>query len=106
MGNNYLQSLSRFAKSITSELTDKLAGEIALDLRPVVDPLGDDFANLIAGLQKSGTLGANQAAYLLAQSGWLPDDLPDKEKPPVTVLQPAPPSDPPVEDPPTEGGDN
>ena len=85
MNSNYLQSLARFGKSITGELNDKLAGNIKMDLRPVTDPTGDAYVDKISALQKNGTLGANQASWLLQQAGYLPDDLPDKEKPAATV---------------------
>lgn len=81
MNANYLQSLSRFAKSITGELNDKLIGNIRMDLRPVIDPTGDAYVNNISNLQKNGTLGANQATWLLQKAGLLPEDLPKKEKP-------------------------
>lgn len=85
MNSNYLQSLSRFAKSITGELNDKLIGNIKMDLRPVTDPTGDGYVTNISNLQKNGTLGANQATWLLQQAGYLPDDLPEKEATPATV---------------------
>lgn len=103
MGNAYVKSLSRYAKAITGELNDKLNATINLDLRPAVDPLGDEYASTIAGLQKNGTLGANQALWLLQNADYLPDDMPDKEKPAINPT-PAPT---PVPDPtPTEGGEN
>lgn len=85
MNSNYLQSLARFAKSITGELNNKLAGNIKMDLRPVTDPTGDSYVNTISNLQKNKTIGANQAIWLLQQSGYLPDDLPEKEKPTTQV---------------------
>lgn len=85
MNANYLQSLSRFAKSITGELNDKLVGNIWMDLRPVVDPTGDGYVNNISNLQKNGTLGANQATWLLQRAGLLPDDMPEKEQPSIPV---------------------
>lgn len=83
MGNDYAKSLSRFAKAIDSELSNKLTGNVKLDLRPAVDPLGDTFAGTISSMVKSGTLASNQAAYVLEQSGYLPEKLPradDAEK--------------------------
>lgn len=77
MGNDYIKSLQRFAKSITSELQNKLTGEIALDLRPVVDPGGDGYATTISNLASSGTISTEQAQWLLKKSDYLPDDLPD-----------------------------
>ena len=76
MNANYLQSLSRFAQSITGELNNKLAGNIKMDLRPVVDPAGDAYAANIMNLQNNGALAANQATWLLQQAGYLPEDLP------------------------------
>lgn len=85
MGNAYVKSLSRYAKAITGELNNKLNANITLDLRSAIDPLGDEYASTIANLQKNGTLGANQAAWLLQQANYLPDDMPEKEQPKVQV---------------------
>lgn len=85
MGNAYVKSLSRYANAITSELNDKLNANIKLDLRSAIDPLGDEYASTIANLQKNGTLGANQAAWLLQQANYLPDDMPEKEQTKVQV---------------------
>ncbi|MCH5384696.1 phage portal protein [Limosilactobacillus reuteri] len=85
MGNAYIKSLSRYAKAITSELNNKLSADIALDLRSAIDPLGDEYASTIANLQKNGTLGANQASWLLQQAGYLPIDMPEKEQSKVQV---------------------
>lgn len=102
MGNAYVKSLSRYAKAITGELNNKLNANITLDLRSAIDPLGDEYASTIANLQKNGTLGANQAAWLLQQAGYLPDDMPEKEQPKVQPVQTIS-SD---SRQPTEGGDN
>lgn len=85
MGNAYVKSLSRFAKAITGELNNKLNADITLDLRSSIDPLGDNYASTIADLQKNGTLGANQATWLLQQANYLPDDMPEKEQAKVQV---------------------
>lgn len=102
MGNAYVKSLSRYAKAITGELNNKLNANIALDLRSAIDPLGDEYASAIANLQKNGTLGANQATWLLQQANYLPDDMPEKEQPKVQPVQTIS-SD---SRQPTEGGDN
>ena len=81
MGNDYAKSLSRFAKAIDSELSNKLTGNVRLDLRPAIDPLGDTFASTISSMVKSGTLAGNQAAYVLKQAGYLPGELPKAEEP-------------------------
>ena len=80
MGNAYVKSLARYAKAVTGELNNKLNANINLDLRSAIDPLGDEYASTIANLQKNGTLGANQAAWLLQQANYLPDDMPEKEQ--------------------------
>ena len=85
MGNAYVKSLSRYAKAITGELNNKLSAEVTLDLRSAIDPLGDEYASTVANLQKNGTLGANQASWLLQQVGYLPEDLPEKEQPKIQV---------------------
>lgn len=85
MNANYLQSLSRFTNSVIAELNNKLAGQIKMDLRPVIDPTGDAYVNNISSLQKNGTISANQATWLLQQAGYLPNDMPDKEQPQAQV---------------------
>lgn len=85
MNDNYLQSLSRFTNSVIAELNNKLAGQIKMDLRPVIDPTGDAYVTSISNLQKNGTIAANQATWLLQQAGYLPEDLPEKEQPQAQV---------------------
>lgn len=85
MNANYLQSLSRFTNSVIAELNNKLAGQIKMDLRPVIDPIGDAYVTNISNLQRNGTIGANQATWLLQQAGYLPNDMPDKEQPQAQV---------------------
>ncbi|MBD8084912.1 phage portal protein [Limosilactobacillus sp. c9Ua_26_M] len=80
MNANYLQSLSRFTNSVIAELNNKLAGQIKMDLRPVIDPTGDAYVTNISNLQKNGTIASNQATWLLQQAGYLPEDLPEKEQ--------------------------
>lgn len=98
MGNAYVKSLSRFAKAITGELNDKLNANIKLDLRPSVDPLGDNYATAVSNLRKNGTIAANQASWLLKEADYLPADLPEASEPLVPVST--------KEDKPAEGGDN
>ena len=85
MGNAYVKSLSRYAKAVTGELNNKLNANINFDLRSAIDPLGDEYASTISNLQKNGTLGANQAAWLLQQANYLPSDMPEKEQTKVQV---------------------
>lgn len=98
MGNAYVKSLSRFAKAITGELNNKLNANIKLDLRPSVDPLGDNYATEVSNLRKNGTIAANQASWLLKEADYLPADMPEASEPPVPVST--------KEGKPTEGGDN
>lgn len=85
MGNAYVKSLARYAKAVTGELNNKLNANINFDLRSAIDPLGDEYASTIANLQKNGTLGANQATWLLQQANYLPSDMPEKEQTKVQV---------------------
>lgn len=85
MGNAYVKSLSRYAKAITGELNNKLNANITLDLRSSIDPLGDEYASTIAKLRKDGTLGANQATWLLQQADYLPDDMPESTEPAIPM---------------------
>lgn len=77
ISNNYIQALTRYSNAITSELTNKLAGNVTLDLRPVADPAGDSYANTISSLAKNGTIDDNQAVWLLTKSGYFPEDMPE-----------------------------
>ncbi len=85
MGNAYVKSLSRFAKAITGELNNKLNANINLDLRPAVDPLGDNYANEVSNLRKNGTLSANQASWLLKEASYFPEDMPEPSEPPAPI---------------------
>ena len=77
IGNDYIKALTRYSNAITSELTNKLAGKITIDLRPVVDPAGDGYANTISSLAKNGTIDDTQAVWLLTKSGYFPGDMPE-----------------------------
>ena len=70
IGNDYVKALTRYSNAITSELTNKLAGNITLDLRPVVDPAGDGYASTISSLAKSKAIDGAQAVWLLTKSGY------------------------------------
>lgn len=85
INEEYVKDLSRFSKPIESELNNKLNASIQLDLRSSVDPLGDNYASTISSLRKNGTLGANQASWLLKQINYLPDDLPESTDPVTPV---------------------
>ena len=72
----YINSLNRYMNAVISELNSKLNTTVTADLRPAVDPLGDEYAVKIANLVKNRALDANQASYVLKLAGYLPADLP------------------------------
>lgn len=79
----YANALNRYVEAIVGELNNKLNAEITADIRPAIDPLGDDFASTLSGLAKDGTISNNQATWMLQNAGYLPADMPDAEKQPV-----------------------
>lgn len=99
MGNAYVKSLARYAKAVTGELNNKLNANINLDLRFAIDPLGDSYATTISNLRKNGTLAANQAAWLLKESNYFPEEMPEASTPPVPISTSK-------DDKSPEGGDN
>lgn len=72
----YANALNRYIQSILSELKNKFNTRITSNIRPVIDPLGDSYANALANISKNGVLAGNQVTYILQQTGYLPDDLP------------------------------
>lgn len=99
MGNAYVKSLARYAKAVTGELNNKLNANINLDLRSAIDPLGDSYATTISNLRKNGTIAANQAAWLLKENNYFPEEMPEASTPPVPISTSK-------DDKSTEGGDN
>ena len=99
MGNAYVKSLARYAKAVTGELNNKLNANINLDLRSAIDPLGDEYASTIANLRKNGAIAANQAVWLLKESNYFPEEMPEASTPPVPISTSK-------DDKSTEGGDN
>ena len=99
MGNAYVKSLARYAKSVTGELNNKLNANITLDLRSAIDPLGDSYATTISNLRKNGAIAANQAVWLLKESNYFPEEMPEASTPPVPISTSK-------DDKSTEGGDN
>ncbi|MDE6547272.1 MAG: phage portal protein, partial [Lactobacillus sp.] len=45
------------------------------------------YANTISSLAKDGTIAGNQARFILQNSGYLPNDLPDPESKPQQAIQ-------------------
>ena len=99
MGNAYVKSLARYAKAVTGELNNKLNANINLDLRSAIDPLGDSYATTISNLRKNGAIAANQAVWLLKESNYFPEEMPEASTPPVPISTSK-------DDKSTEGGDN
>lgn len=72
----YANALNRYMQSIISELSIKFNCEIKADIRPAIDPLNNSYASAISSITKNGVLAQNQAAEILQQVGYLPDNLP------------------------------
>lgn len=99
MGDTYVKSLARYAKAVTGELNNKLNANINLDLRPAIDPLGDNYATTVSNLRKNGALAANQTEWLLRENGYCPEEMPEASTPPVPISTSR-------DDKSVEGGDN
>lgn len=74
---NYANALNRYAQTIVSELDNKLSATVVADIRPAIDPLGDDFATNLGALVKNGAIATNQVNWLLQQTGYFPSDMPE-----------------------------
>ena len=73
----YANALNRYMNSIVSELNNKLNASIHADIRPAIDPLGDNYATNLSNLAKNGTIASNQAVWMLQQTGYFPEDMPE-----------------------------
>lgn len=82
----YANALNRYVEAIVSELNNKLSANITANIRTAIDPLGDDFASLLSGLAKDGTIANNQAMWMLQSVGYLPTDMPDAIQKPVQQI--------------------
>lgn len=83
MAGEYVKSLSRFSNPAVAELSNKLSSPVTIDLRPALDPTGQQFASQVASLTSSKALAPEQATWLLKESGYLPMGLPDPPNPVV-----------------------
>lgn len=81
MAGEYVKSLSRFSNPAVAELSNKLSSPVTIDLRPALDPTGQQFVSQVASLTSSKALAPEQATWLLKESGYLPMGLPDPPKP-------------------------
>ncbi|CAH1857517.1 phage portal protein [Convivina intestini] len=79
IGGEYAKSLTRYSSAIVSELKNKLNTRISMDIKPAIDPVNDDYTTNIATFQQNGLLSAEQAQWLLKNSGYLPQDMPEYE---------------------------
>ncbi|UWF32600.1 phage portal protein [Lactiplantibacillus plantarum] len=77
----YTNALNHYLQAILAELDNKLNAKITANIRTAVDPLGDSFAATLSGLAKDGTIANNQATWLLQQTGYFPDEMPDAKNP-------------------------
>ncbi|MCK8617549.1 phage portal protein [Fructobacillus sp. M158] len=77
MAGEYAKSLMRFANAIIAELKMKLETNVSIDIKPAIDPVNTDYTKNIATFQSSDLLTARQAQWLLKNSGYLPEDMPD-----------------------------
>lgn len=73
----YTTALNRYMEAILSELSNKLNGQFKSDLRPAIDPLGDNYARQISSLVKDHAIDSGQATFVLKNAGYFPDDLPE-----------------------------
>ncbi|KRM09364.1 phage portal protein [Paucilactobacillus suebicus] len=74
---NYANALNRYAQMIVSELDNKLSATVTANIRPAIDPLGDDLAANLGALVKNGAIATNQVSWLLQQTGYFPADMPE-----------------------------
>lgn len=77
MGGEYAKSLMRFANSVISELQNKLGTKVSIDIKPAIDPVNTDYTTNIGNFQSNGMLSAAEAKWLLKNSGYLPENMPD-----------------------------
>lgn len=88
----YSNALNRYAQAIASELNFKLNANIKVNIRPAVDPNGDTFATVLAGMDKDGILTNSQVVSMLEDMNFFPEKVPEPLDKEVT--------------PPVEGGEN
>lgn len=72
----YASALNRYLRPAISELEYKLSDQISVNMRPAIDPLGDNYLSTISTATRWGALAQNQATYVLQEAGYIPKDLP------------------------------
>ncbi|KGH73692.1 phage portal protein [Oenococcus oeni] len=95
----YGNTLNRDLQNVLSELNNKLNADITGDIRKAIDPSGDSYAVTLSTVAKNAGLASNQITYILQESGFIPDDLPDAKQnaQPIQLVQSV------AADPPQEG---
>ncbi|ANK63369.1 portal protein [Loigolactobacillus backii] len=84
----YSNALNRYAQAILAELNDKFTTHISINLRPAIDANGDTYADKVSDLKKANVIDANQALWLLKDTGYFSEEIPDPKPVPVpTVIQ-------------------
>jgi hypothetical protein len=56
---------------------------VTANIRPAIDPLGDDYAANLAAMVKNGGLANNQFNWLLQNDGYFPADMPEAKTQPT-----------------------
>ncbi|WP_262316418.1 phage portal protein [Lacticaseibacillus parakribbianus] len=84
----YVKALNRYAQSAVSELNVKCAADFEADLWPVIDPMGSNFAAAAVNMRKGGIIDSAQAVWLLKNTGYLRDDMPDATTVPAPITEP------------------
>lgn len=77
----YANALNRYARSIQSELENKLHDTVTVDISGAIDQDGSSYATVIGDLTSKNAISGNQATFLLQQKGFLPEDIPEFEAP-------------------------
>ena len=72
----YSNALNRYAQAIVSELNTKLTANIQVNIRPAVDPNGDTFATILAGMDKDGILSNEQVISQLEFTNFFAGPVP------------------------------
>ncbi|WP_081042595.1 phage portal protein [Lactococcus lactis] len=75
----YASALNRYLRPAISELEYKLSDHISINMRPAIDPLGDNYLSTISTATRWGAVAENQATYILQEAGYIPKDLPAPE---------------------------
>ena len=75
----YASALNRYLRPAVSELEYKLSDHISVNMRPAIDPLGDNYLSTISTATRWGALSENQATFVLQEAGYIPKDLPAPE---------------------------